>query len=70
MGESIAMTGWIISTLGTLWLLVEAFGTSIRWGIFSIFTIGALIFLIVHFKKAYKPFIMIFVGLIIVAIGG
>lgn len=55
--------GAIIAFIGGIWFLVEAFRTSIWWGLGCLFiSIVELIFLIVHWDRASKPFWLSLIG--------
>lgn len=63
--------GFIIMLVGGIWLLIEAFKESVLWGLGCLFIpIVSLIFVILHWDKAGKPFLIQIVGLILFAIGG
>ena len=59
MGMAIMGIGMIIAMVGSIWLLVEAFKTSVLWGLGSMFVpFVSLFFLIKHWDVAKKPFLI------------
>lgn len=65
----LAVVGAIISFVGGIWFLVEAFRESIWWGLGCLFLpIVSLIFLIVHWAEARKPFVVVLLGNVLVFI--
>ena len=62
--------GGLIALVAGIWLLVVAFKTSVWWGLGSLL-IGpvALVFVIMHWQVAKKPFLIQLVGVAICAIG-
>lgn len=60
--------GLILAVIGGLWLLVEAFRTSIVWGLVCLFLpIVQIGFVIAHWDRAWKPFMVNVVGSLIIA---
>jgi hypothetical protein len=65
--NGIEMLGLAILVIGGLWLLIEAFTTSILWGIGCLLiTPVSLVFIFVHWDKAKSPFILQLVGLALI----
>ncbi|MBI2919832.1 MAG: hypothetical protein HYY18_01970 [Planctomycetes bacterium] len=63
--------GLVIMLVGGIWLLIEAFKESVLWGLGCLFIpIVSLIFVILHWDKAGKPFLIQVVGAVLFAIGG
>ena len=60
---ALLIVGMIMSLVGGIWLLVVAFKESIWWGLGSLL-IGpvALVFAIVHWQVAKKPFLISLAG--------
>ena len=57
--------------IGGIWVLIEAFKESILWGLGCIFIpLVSLIFVIMHWDKAGKPFLIQLVGIVLFAVGG
>ena len=62
--------GGIIMLIGGIWLLVVAFQESILWGLGSLFVpFVGLIFAIMHWEKAGKPFLISLGGFVLYAVG-
>jgi hypothetical protein len=69
LGMIIGGIGGIISLIGGIWFLVVAFRETIWWGLGSIFIpFVSLIFLIIHWSDAKKPFFVSLLGAVIVVI--
>ena len=64
--------GLVIMLIGGLWILIEAFKESVLWGLGCLFfsPLVSLIFVILHWDKAGKPFLLQIVGLVLFALGG
>ena len=69
VGMIILGIGGIISLIGGIWFLVVAFRQSVWWGLGSIFIpFVSLIFLIMHWADAKKPFFVSLLGAVIIVI--
>lgn len=70
MGEILMGLGIIVAFVGGIMLLIEAFRESVLWGIGSLL-IGpvSLIFVILHWDVAKKPFFIQLVGLAVMLAG-
>lgn len=67
VGMIIFIIGALISLIGGIWFLVVAFRQSIWWGLGSIFIpFVSLIFLIIHWGDAKKPFFVSLLGAVII----
>lgn len=65
--SGIDMLGLAILVIGGLWLIIEAFKTSILWGLGClIITPVSLVFIFVHWDRAKSPFILQLVGLALI----
>lgn len=71
IGTLLMVIGGIIALVGGIMFLIVAFKESILWGIgcFIIPFVG-LIFLVMHWGKASKPFFIYLGGFILAMIGG
>jgi hypothetical protein len=70
IGSLLYWVGIIISAFGGLWLLVVAFQESLLWGLGCVFIpIVSLIFVIMHWEKGGKPFLVSLAGGIIAFVG-
>jgi hypothetical protein len=70
MGMVILAIGIIIALAGAIWLAVTAFQESVLWGVGCLFCGPvALIFTIMHWQEAKKPFLTYLVGAILAAVG-
>lgn len=57
------VAGIVISVIGGIWFLVVAFCESIFWGLGClIIPFVSLIFLLLHWREAAKPFIVSLIG--------
>ena len=63
----ILVLAYVIMFIGGIMVLIEAFRTSVLWGIFSILIpIVSLIFILTHWSKAKKGFLLQLLGAAIV----
>lgn len=63
--------GGIVAFIGFIWFLVVAFRQTFWWGIGSLFIlIVALVFLIMHWGDAKKPFFVWLIGVVIMVVVG
>ena len=70
MATALYFIGLIISLVGGIWILVNAFKTSIWWGLGSLFVpFVSLIFLITHWAVAKRPFLISVAGLVLAIVG-
>lgn len=61
------MLGGALLFIGGIWLLIEAFTTSILWGIGCLLiTPVSLVFIFVYWDRAKSPFILQLVGLALI----
>ena len=69
LGMIIWGIGLLISVIGGIWFLVVAFRETIWWGLGCLFIpIVALVFLIMHWGNAAKPFFVSLLGVVIMVI--
>jgi hypothetical protein len=63
------LIGWVVCLVGGIWFLIEAFKESILWGLGCLF-LGpvSIIFLIVHWQAAKRPFFLQLKGLAVILI--
>ena len=70
IGSLLYWVGIIISAFGGIWLLVVAFQESVLWGLGCLFVpIVSLVFVIMHWEKGGKPFLISLGGGVIALIG-
>jgi hypothetical protein len=70
MGTLLLLVGALIAVVGSLWLLVKAFQTSIWWGLGSLFIpFVQLIFVIMNWAECKKPFLILLAGAVLCGIG-
>ena len=63
VGGVLMIIGGILALIGGLWFLVAAFKESVLWGLAVFFLpFVGLIFLILHWDKAAKPFLVELLG--------
>jgi hypothetical protein len=63
----VLVMGMILAFAGGLWLLISAFHQSLVWGLACLFLapISTLIFIIMHWQEAKKPFLLWLAGLVL-----
>jgi len=70
IGMILLVIGLVVMLVGGIWLLVVAFKESIWWGLGSLFIpFVSLIFAIMHWSKASKPFLIAIGGMVVYFIG-
>lgn len=70
IGFILMAMGCIVAIVGGIWFLLVAFNESILWGLACLFLAPAsLIFLIMHWDEAGKPFLLQLAGVIPVIAG-
>jgi hypothetical protein len=70
LGMILLVIGSLISAVGGIWFIMEAFQESILWGLGCIFVpFIPLIFLIMHWSKCAKPTLVMLVGSALAIIG-
>ncbi len=68
--EILMIVGYIISFVGGIWFLFEAFSESIWWGLGCLIVpFVSLIFLIMYWGRAGRPFLIQLAGFALVFIG-
>ena len=70
LGMILNVVGAVVALAGGIWLLVVAFKESILWGIGCLLVpcVG-LVFAIMHWEKAKKPFLIELAGVALASIG-
>ena len=70
MGFALLVVGGIISVIGTILLLIEAFKESVWWGIGSLLVSPvSLVFIFLHWEVGRKPFFIQLGGAALLFIG-
>jgi hypothetical protein len=70
LGMLLLIAGFIVFIFGGIWFLVESFRESIWWGLGCLLINPVeIIFLIVHWRVAAKPFGIQMIGLVLLLIG-
>ncbi len=70
VGIALLVLGGIVALIGLIWLLVAAFQESVLWGLGSLLVpFVALIFVIMHWDKGGKPFLVNLGGVALVVVG-
>lgn len=70
MGTALFFLGLIIAFVGGIMLLVEAFKESVLWGIGCLlFNPVSLVFLIIYWEQAHKPFFIQLGGIVLMFAG-
>ncbi len=71
IGTALMVIGGIMVLIGSLWLLLVAFQEGILWGLGCIILpFVSLIFLVMHWDVARRPFFVQLAGLVPVFLGG
>ena len=66
---ALLILGGILSFVGGIWLLIAAFQTSVWWGLGSLLLpFVSLIFVIMHWQVAKKPFLISLVGAVLLLV--
>ena len=71
MGSIIVMIGGLICLVGAIMVLIEAFKTSIVWGLIALFGcgIGFFVFVAMHWSQSKKGFLIWLLGFGIELVG-
>ncbi len=70
MGMVLMILGILIAIVGGIWFLVVAFQESILWGLGCIFVpFVSLVFLVMHWQVAKKPFLIQMLGTALMIVG-
>jgi FtsH-binding integral membrane protein len=70
LGMILLVIGLLISAVGSIWLLIEAFQESILWGLGCVLVpFIPLIFLVMHWSKCAKPTMVMFAVTVLAIIG-
>jgi hypothetical protein len=69
LAQILIFAGIIISLLGLVRILVAAYKVSVIWFIVSLFFFGWLLFVIFHFEKAWRPFSIWLLGIMVTLLG-
>lgn len=71
LGGLVGLVGVIMALVGGIQLLIEAFKEHILWGLAVFFTgIGGLIFTVMHWDRAGRPFLLNLAGCFVAFAGG
>ena len=63
--------GVIVCIAGALWLIIEAFRTHVAWGLLCLLLPPVqLVFLIVNWTVAWRPFLLGLLGSVVIVLGG
>ena len=70
LGAVLIIIGGIIALVYTIILIIKAFQTSIWWGLaYLLIPFAALVFIIVHWQVAKKPFLMSLISIPFIVAG-
>jgi hypothetical protein len=70
LGMILMVLGVTIGLVGYIWIVVIAFDESILWGLGSLFIgLVALIFVLMHWDRAAKPFLINLAGCALLFLG-
>jgi len=70
LGTVLLIIGFIGMIVGSIWFLIEAFNESVMWGLGCFFVpFVSLFFLIMHFDRACKPFLVQIISLVPIVLG-
>jgi hypothetical protein len=71
LGSALLAIGALTALIGSIWLIVVAFKESVLWGLGSLFVpFVPLIFVIMHWGKSGKPFLINLSGIVVFVMGG
>jgi hypothetical protein len=63
--------GLVVALVGAIWLIVLAFQKSVLWGLGSLFVpFVSLIFAVMNWDVAKRPFLIQVAGVVLLVIGG
>lgn len=60
---AILILGIAISVIANLWLVVVAFRTSFLWGVASLLVPMNIVFVVMHWQEARRPFFTFLIGM-------
>ncbi len=70
MGIILTLLGLVAALAGGIWIIVLTFRTSILWGLASLLIpVVALIFSIMHWEDAKRPFLIYVAGIVLMIVG-
>jgi hypothetical protein len=70
LGGIVSIVGIIVLIVGSIMFLIAAFKEHILWGLGSLFVpFVSLVFLIMHWSVAKKPFLIQIIGAVLMIIG-
>jgi len=70
IGMLLVLVGWLVSLVGGIMVLIEAFKNSVVWGLASLFIpFVILVFVILNWDVSKKGFLISVVGMIIAVVG-
>ena len=70
MAITLLLVGGLIAFVGAIWMLVVAFRTSVLWGLGCLIVpFVSLIFLVLYWSDAKKPFLYQVLGAILMGVG-
>lgn len=70
VGLALMVVGGIVALVGGIWFLVVACSESILWGLGCFFVpFVSLVFLVMYWNKAAKPFLLNLGGIVLIVIG-
>jgi len=70
MAAALVLLGSLIAGVGTIWILIQAFRESILWGLGCLIVpLVELVFVIMFWSKAKKPFLLVIAGAVVMVVG-
>jgi len=69
IGMILSLVGGVIALVGFIWVVILAFKQSILWGLACIIPCVQIIFAIMHWEKARKPFLIALGGTALCSLG-
>ena len=70
MGSLLVIIGSIVFFVGWIWIIIEAFKTSILWGLGTLIVpIVGLIFVLMNWEDGKKPFLIYLAGIALMVVG-
>lgn len=69
-GIYLLLAGLLLATIGLAWLIVNAFREHIGWGlaVLLVTALAAPVFLILHFRRAWLPILLVLLGGLLIAV--
>jgi hypothetical protein len=71
LGSVVHTLGWILTFLGSLWIITLGWQRNIHWGVVCFFvSVIQLVYVALHWKESKEAFFLLIAGFVLVIIGG